>query len=101
MFKKFLSYSPYLTFSDLNNDCLITHNGEKIPNTESLYILGREAYNYFIDGIESEEHFNKIVAGFIETIITFREILPKKTYNLLILKAMNLHSILARLKTVR
>jgi|CXWL01.1.fsa_nt_gi hypothetical protein len=78
MFQKFISYDPYLTFSSPNNTCLVAHNGEERPDTESLFYLGKEAYKYFLDGIETEEDFDEIIASYLEMINIYRQILPKK-----------------------
>lgn len=78
MFQKFISYDPYLTFSSPNNTCLVAHNGEERPDTESLFYLGKEAYKYFLDGIETEEDFDEIIASYLEIINIYRQELPKK-----------------------
>lgn len=78
MFKKFISYDPYLTFSSSLNTCLIDHDGKEMPDTESLFLLGKEAYKYFLDGIESEEDFDEIVTSYLEIINICRQELPKK-----------------------
>lgn len=78
MFQKFISYDPYLTFSNPLNTCLVAHNGNEIPDTESLFFLGKEAYKYFIHGIESKEDFNELLICYLELVNIYRQELPKK-----------------------
>jgi hypothetical protein len=77
MFQKFLSYDPYLTFSNSFNTCLIYYDGKEISDTESLFNLGIEAYKN-IGVIQSKEIFDEIIAGYQEIIDAWRQTLPQK-----------------------
>lgn len=70
--RNFLTYHPFLTYSDPNNDCFIQGDGELCgeldQDTSALFSIGRESFNR-LPKVKSKEDFDNAISsyfGFIE-----------------------------------
>jgi hypothetical protein len=76
--RKFLTYNPYLTFSNPSNKSFLTHldHLDLDEDIAALFALGREAYSW-LTPVPSQEHLEELFSTYFEFIELMRGVLKK------------------------
>jgi hypothetical protein len=81
---RFLTYHPFSTFSNVENDQFLKSNGkpgnEPNADTEALFKIGKEAYRLFLDLTDSEQ-FERALAGYWQSLEYSRALIQEMVDN--------------------